>query len=254
MLNVNHIVHQIWGLCKADEGKDPPRALEDCSKTWQEHARANDMVYKRWNRQEIEEIVDKTPWKTTFYSLEHWVEQCDFARYILVYLYGGIYSDMDTVCKVCPKIQYKTLTIGLEANVSDDERLFHNLARNVQYCQWTFAADKGHPALLAVITAIDLHTSKTCASVLNRTGPGAFTDAIESYMAYMASMAQNDHILQNAQNDPVEILGIEAFACGQKHSNSPNPSDSRCMVIHTFEGSWKYPSLFRPLVKFLKRF
>lgn len=227
------LVHQLWGLCPADAGREAPPNLDRASRTWQ-HLPGT--TYKRWNRNDVEALIDTTPWKDTFYRLDHWVEQCDFARYIIVYTYGGIYSDMDTVCHRCPTVTRHTLTVGYEARVTDAERAFHNLARNTQYCQWTFAADKGHPALLRVIDAIHTTTSRTCASILNRTGPGVFTDALCDYSSLLY---------------PMIVLGIEAFGCGQQHSESPSATDPRCLVVHNFEGSWKYPPFVRSVMRWI---
>lgn len=229
----HQIVHQIWGLCPADATKNPPADLAEASKTWQQPG----VHYKRWNRTEIEQLLDTTPWRATFDSLEHWVEQCDFARYVILYTFGGIYADMDTICKKLPGPSSKLL-VGIEANVTEEQRIKNNLARTFQLCQWTFVCNAKNPVLLHVITTIANNTSQSCSNVLNRTGPGVFTDAVlEARLRF--------------PND-VAVLGIEAFACGQPHSESPPASDPRCGVVHLFAGSWKFPSFVRPFVKLLK--
>jgi mannosyltransferase OCH1-like enzyme len=228
-----HIVHQIWGLCPADADKNPPSDLHEASLSWQQPG----VQYKRWNRTEIEQLLDSTPWRSTFDSLEHWVEQCDFARYVILYIFGGIYADMDTVCKKMPGPSSKLL-VGIEANVTEDDRIRHNLARSFQLCQWTFVCNASNPVLLHVIKTIANNTSLSCSNVLNRTGPGVFTDAVLEARTRFP--------------DAVGILGIEAFACGQAHSDSPPASDPRCGVVHMFAGSWKVPKMLRPVVKLLK--
>jgi hypothetical protein len=92
--------------------------------------------------------------------------------------------------------------------------------------------------LLHVIKTIANNTSLSCSNVLNRTGPGVFTDAVLEARTRFP--------------DAVGILGIEAFACGQAHSDSPPASDPRCGVVHMFAGSWKVPKMLRPVVKLLK--
>ena len=221
------IIHQIWGL------KDPGPILPNLlvyQKTWQE--KNPDWTYQLWDRKSIEDLLVMYPkWQKTFHALEHWVEQCDFARYVIVYHYGGVYADLDTICQV-PANQwtnYPGLIVGLEADVNDYDRAFHRLARNKQYCQWTFASIPRHPVLYEIIEYICNVTSQTCYKehkILNTTGPGAFTD-----------------IVNHGKN--VQKLDIRAFACGQKHSQSPESSDPGCFVVHKFEGSWKIPRILQ---------
>jgi mannosyltransferase OCH1-like enzyme len=232
---MNKVVHQLWGLCPSDANKPPPAYLEKKSESWH----LPGYTYVRWDRPKIEALLESTPWKSTFDRLGHWVEQCDFARYVIVYTYGGIYADMDTTCKRELVARPKELVVGLEANVTDSERLFHGLARNRQLCQWTFAADAKHPGLLALIQHIAHVSSQQCitesktSTIMNTTGPGIFTDVL---------IGRSD----------VRILGIGAVACGQKHSQSPDCTNADVYVVHHFEGSWKTPSVFRPLYKLLK--
>jgi mannosyltransferase OCH1-like enzyme len=238
---MNKVIHQIWGLCPADAGKDPPESLEAKSKTW----KLPGFTYVRWNRKTIEDLLDSTPWRSAFDSLGHWVEQCDFARYVIVYIYGGIYADMDTTCQQSFSANPGELLVGLEADVSPAEQRFHGLARSKQICQWTFAAESKHPALFALIEHIAKVSSKQCivdkstSTIMNTTGPGIFTDVILSF--------------QPTKEHSIRILGIDAFGCGQVHSGSPKCDTSTVLVAHHFEGSWKTPTFFRPWYKLLKR-
>lgn len=245
---MNRVIHQIWGLCARDAGKEPPLNLRKCSESWQGHP---GFEYRRWDRPSIESLLDSTPWRETFDQLPHWVEQCDFARYVIVYIFGGIYADMDTICKTVPVAKKSELLVGIEASVSRQDKHVYGLAREYQLCQWTFAADAKHPALLAVILAIVYRSSKMCitdtttSTIMNTTGPGIFTDAIVDYMKGSPSSPNS-----------VTILDVSAFGCGQPHSRSPSCDDDSCMVSHTFEGSWKvHPllSALRPMINFLKR-
>lgn len=233
---MNKVIHQIWGLCPADANRPPPEYLERKSLTWQ----LPGFTYIRWNRDTIEALLDSTPWRPAFDRLGHWVEQCDFARYVIVYTYGGVYADMDTTCKRPLVAKKHELLVGLEANLTEAERSFHGLARTRQLSQWTFAADAKHPGLLALIEHIANVSSQQCitdkstSTIMNTTGPGIFTDVL-------------------LKRSDVRILGIGAVACGQTHSESPPCTDPEVFVVHHFEGSWKTPSVFRPLYKFLKR-
>jgi len=64
------------------------------------------------------------------------VMKADLWRYCIIYYYGGIYADTDTICKVNPHlfINHSLLTIVPEPS-------------HIYLCQWVFSAPKGSPIL-----------------------------------------------------------------------------------------------------------
>lgn len=224
---IQKTIHQIWGMCAADADKPLPTNFAANVESWK---RLNPQWhYKLWDRKSIEALIATTPWSKTFYAFPHWVQQCDFARYVIVYLFGGLYTDMDTVCRapIDRYIHSYDMVVGVEANVTESERLRFNLARRLQICQWTFAAKAKCPVLLRLIERICNDTSQSCypdkMRILNSTGPGVFSDAV----------------LESPKDSNILLLPITAFGCGQMHSNSPEIDDVGCYAVHQFEGSWK---------------
>lgn len=59
-----------------------------------------DYVIKIWNFKEIDRIIKKylPEFYQLFITLTPWISKCDFARFCVVYIYGGIYSDLDFYC------------------------------------------------------------------------------------------------------------------------------------------------------------
>ncbi len=52
-----------------------------------------------WDERQILRLLDRRPdWKYLYDQCEEIVEKCDIARLAIVDEYGGIYSDIDTVC------------------------------------------------------------------------------------------------------------------------------------------------------------
>ncbi|KAI5961661.1 uncharacterized protein KGF55_003978 [Candida pseudojiufengensis] len=193
--------------------------------------------------------------------------KADFFRYLILFAEGGIYSDIDTVSlkplKDWPSYQEKylnkTINIGLTVGVEADpnrEDWADWYARPLQFCQWTFQSQKGHPMLRELITNITITTLNRESTgqlkavfdtkdpkndILNWTGPGIFTDYIFNYLNSMFKR-KNDVNFFDLQfftgmkqpiviND-VMILSLSAFASGGKHN-----SDS--LTDHEFAGSWK---------------
>jgi mannosyltransferase OCH1-like enzyme len=103
------------------------------------------------------------------------VMKADLFRYCVIYYYGGIYADTDTLCLLKPYlfINNSLLTIVPE--------------NNVHLCQWVFAAPRLSPLLKSVIDLsveriLTIEEMKGEHIVHHLTGPGVFTDGIENYL------------------------------------------------------------------------
>jgi mannosyltransferase OCH1-like enzyme len=103
------------------------------------------------------------------------VMKADLWRYCIIYKYGGIYADADTVCNIHPKlfINDSYLTVSPEINTS-------------YFCQWTFSAAPGSPILKSII---DLSVDRILTTPIKGehvihylTGPSCFTDGILKYL------------------------------------------------------------------------
>lgn len=102
------------------------------------------------------------------------VMKADLWRYCVIYKYGGIYADIDTICKIDPEI---FLTDALLTIVPEN---------NIHLCQWVFSAPKNSPILK---TIIDLSVERILTTEIKGehiihylTGPRVFTDGIEKYL------------------------------------------------------------------------
>ena len=106
------------------------------------------------------------------------VMKADLWRYCIIYRYGGIYADVDTICKVDPTIFLTDALLTLVSEVDGDS-----------LCQWVFSAPAGSPILktiidLSVERVLNTHISeiKGTKMVISLTGPYVFTDGIEKYL------------------------------------------------------------------------
>lgn len=105
------------------------------------------------------------------------VMKADLWRYCVIYVYGGIYADMDAVVMVDPVIFLQPKSYLVCSIEFDDQHL----------CQWTFAAPPKSPILK---TIIDLSVQRIldCNKITGNnivhilTGPEVFTDGIECYL------------------------------------------------------------------------
>jgi mannosyltransferase OCH1-like enzyme len=143
------------------------------------------------------------------------VMKADLWRYCIIYKYGGIYADIDTVCKINPNI---FLTDSLLTIVPEN---------NTHLCQWVFAAPKESPILKNVI---DLSVERILVAnfkgehfIHQLTGPSVFTDAIENYLKtnHLPVFANKTHYYKY----PSDILSV--FNFDNFHTN---------IVCHLFAG------------------
>jgi mannosyltransferase OCH1-like enzyme len=107
------------------------------------------------------------------------VMKADLWRYCVIYMYGGIYADMDTVCLTHPRL-FRSVSSSSLLVVSPEEG-------GDYLCQWVFAAPPRSPMLWEVIQesvqrilAIRVFLGENLVHYL--TGPAVFSDGIEKYL------------------------------------------------------------------------
>ncbi|OJJ48337.1 hypothetical protein ASPZODRAFT_150587 [Penicilliopsis zonata CBS 506.65] len=202
------------------------------------------------------------------------VLKADFFRYLILLARGGIYSDIDTTALkpatvwLPAELDQSTVgfVVGIEAD--PDRPDWHDwYSRRIQFCQWTIQSKPGHPILRDLVAAITedalrmkkkgiLYTGKMDKTVMEFTGPAAWTDAIFRYfnneeyfyvepgstrnITYEDFTYQQDH----RKVGDVIVLPITSFSPGVHQMGAGDLNDPMAFVRHDFDGSWKTdPSL-----------
>jgi len=101
------------------------------------------------------------------------VMKADMWRYCILYVHGGIYSDIDSVV-IKPIKDWK---------IKDEDRIIIALENDKHFCQWTILSEPKHPILKKVIEMIVEEAEKGIDTknehfVHHHTGPGIWTRAI----------------------------------------------------------------------------
>jgi mannosyltransferase OCH1-like enzyme len=150
--------------------------IVNAMKSWCKHKKNfnyiffSDLNCDKFIKNNFDEKINKA-----YFSLPLGVMKADLWRYCVIYKYGGIYADADTVCNINPTIFINNsyLTVAPEPG--------HNF-----FCQWTFSAPKDSPILK---TIIDLSVERILQlnkgdeiNVHYLTGPAVFTDGIIKYL------------------------------------------------------------------------
>ena len=114
------------------------------------------------------------------------VMKADLWRYCVIYKYGGIYADVDTILVSSPDIFIKNKDLIVAPENAD------------HICQWTFAAPPGSPILKSIIDYVVSQISGNVYNgkhfVLNTTGPGAFTRGIQQYMGQHSQLVRHSNV------------------------------------------------------------
>lgn len=189
----------------------------------------------------------------------------DLLRYLILFIEGGVYSDMDTeglqpIDKwVAPDMKDKVkLIVGIEFDQRDGGR-WADIPHVLQFCQWTIAAAPGHPVFPDMI-ARALESLKQLSStynkslgdmkptsleVMNSTGPAAWTDVVFSHLQMfdpgLTSLKDLSSLSSPRLYGDILVLTIDGFGVGQVHSGSTNDGSNPewALVRHHFRGLWR---------------
>jgi len=161
---------------------------------------------------EIKDVYDRLPMK---------VMKADLWRYCIIYKYGGIYADTDTVLKVDP----------LFLTNHNNKELVVVPENDVHFCQWVFAAPPKSP-IIKMIIDLSVERIRNTKDVKGEhiihylTGPAVFTDGIKKYLSSKKNYINMNGILEyeNIKYDDIFIFRSRFF--------------HKYMVNHLFSGGW----------------
>ena len=93
---IPRIIHQIFIQFKNGRSLEQiPIFVQQISKTTQ-YCQTNDIIYKLWNEEDCNELINKYPqFKELYENFREPIQQVDFIRYLILYHEGGIYVDCD---------------------------------------------------------------------------------------------------------------------------------------------------------------
>lgn len=128
------------------------------------------------------------------------VMKADLWRYCIIYKYGGIYHDADTVLKVNP----------LFLTNYTDKYLVVVPENDTHFCQWVFAAPPNSPVLKSIID-LSVERIRNCREIRGEhiihylTGPAVFTDGIFKYLNIpMRLYNKKDYNYLTSDNKPIK--------------------------------------------------
>jgi mannosyltransferase OCH1-like enzyme len=226
-VDIPKILHQTW---RTAELPAPFKAFRaswlNLHRGWQHQIYDDDRIYRI--------VCDRLPrWLPTFEALPLPIMRADLFRYLIVFLDGGVYADIDTVSyRACDELlENSNCVLGTEMRVSSSLQASFNYARPAQIANFIFAATPEHPFLGSVIENIAQRASSPPDGddfVQETTGPRMFTRATYSFLL---SQPDSIKILPRINwNAPLELPRI-------------GPMAKRIYVRHICFGTWRTENL-----------
>lgn len=190
----------------------------------------------------------------------------DLLRYLILYVEGGVYTDIDTIALkpidtwVPPELRDQVrMVVGIEFDRRDGGP-WADIPHWLQFCQWTIAAAPGHPvfrkmaarALESMNALSDEHgipvrkLKPTSFEVMNSTGPAAWTDVVfeqlQEYDPTLNTTKDLSFMTESKLYGDILVLTIDGFGMGQAHSESTNDGSipEVALAKHLFRGSWRH--------------
>lgn len=163
------IIHQVW---EGKRGAMPAR-LRLLAETWKE--KNPEWEYHLWNGEEMEQLVSTyfSDYLPLYNGFSDDVQRWDTIRYMILYMYGGVYTDLDTECfrAIDPLFKDKGVCFGAEPN---EHALLQQL--NVVVGNAFMSSDIKNPVWLLILKEISEavnqgYTERNIQIVLNTTGP-----------------------------------------------------------------------------------
>jgi len=229
------IIHQIWF-----QGVDNiPSDLLEYHYSWiNTHPEYTFIV---WDQHMIEKLINTSEtWiKELYYSYNKMIQKIDFAKYVILYVYGGIYIDMDIKC-------LKNLNILLENNTYSaifsvmPTAFFQQLIllfighslNNLIINNGIIFIEKNHPIMLETIKAAYNQRDTIYKHINNflyifyTTGPICLTNGVNNYTKTNPS---SDNILLLDSSYFENCLSINLDTC---------VPPEHAIGIHLYKGSW----------------
>ncbi|KAI9154733.1 Initiation-specific alpha-1,6-mannosyltransferase [Paramyrothecium foliicola] len=268
------IPHNLWQIALPPapayrkKQKPKPKNMAKWMDGWRKHNPHHKYSLLRDDEMSIfvlEHIKDDTALQNVMMAASNPALKSDLLRYLLLYLEGGVYTDLDTISlkpidKWIPE-KYRgeaRVVIGIEFDRLDGKN-WRGVHSDLQFCQWTIAAAPGHRVFEAMLTRAmafisELHGGNlirgghrilSVNDILTTTGPAAWTDAVfqelRSIDPTITSLRDLSGLKEERLIGDILILPIDGFGMGQRHSNSTRgkkPPPNAC-ARHQFHGNWR---------------
>lgn len=243
-VNIPKIIHQIWYQGEENIPKDYP----NYSWSWKE--KNPEYQYILWDQFKIENILNNyfPYFKKQYDSYPKIIQKIDVAKLMILYIYGGIYVDMDSEClrNIDPLLENNQIVLG-KSNCDITAKIYnHGTIKDVVENSF-FASIKNHPFWIHCIDmAIKENINKNIWEtdekyVFRTTGPSLIT---RSY--YSFDNTKNFTLLDPIYLDPITPCEYYDYNCKENDCPKLFPNS---YSIHHYGGTNATNGWMSPTVK-----
>lgn len=208
-------------------------------------------TYLFWTDEDIDRFIQVffPDYFESFDRIPRIILKLDLFRYMLLYVFGGTYSDTDTYClkPISTWARNQTtstvMIVGIEADQPGDVN--KGWARNFQLIQWTISMAPGFHVMHDVIKIcqdkLKNHQGPVANDdVMELTGPGVFTDVLMQYVNGVGFTREEFRQLTTMKLvGNLLVLPVTGFqAVDQPQFGSKPEEHPDSFVRHGFRGSW----------------
>ncbi|ARF09146.1 glycosyltransferase [Catovirus CTV1] len=250
MTQIPKIIHQIWLQGENNIPKDYPNYSESWKKL------NPNFEYILWDQSNIENLIKKyfPDFLSKFNNYPKLVQKVDAAKYIILYVYGGVYVDMDLEClkNIDDLLNYqKIMLLKCDLNILTKLYFYHTSGTILQNC---FAASvpKHNFWIHCVQLMMNQDIKQSYFELLEKyifrtTGPKLITDAYYTYpsnneimlidTSLFEPLSSCEYDLYNCSRDDCRGKLVNSYAFhhfGAKHSTHGWLSNSGKLVLPLF--------------------
>ena len=99
-IGIPKTIHRMWLDNKVSDNTVPPKKYNRFIESFDKHN--PEFRVEFWNMNRVKKLFDQDSlikkYQTVWENLPHHIQKCDMARFIIMYLYGGVYIDLDFRC------------------------------------------------------------------------------------------------------------------------------------------------------------
>jgi len=184
----------------------------------------------------------------TFLALPTPILKTDFFKYAVLYVHGGIYSDLDvSLIRPLPWPELQEFNAKMIVGIEGDNTLT-GLCRSLQFASWTIASVPKHEVLLCAMNRVREQTKHFAPIwspltnieeiIMDWTGPGIWSDCVSEYIGKEATNTLH-RLVEPKQINDVLVLPRRGLGLldGEEITDEVRGK-------HFFQGLWKKKSWF----------
>lgn len=165
------LIHRMWLDKNISNNTTAPNKYHKFIESFNRHN--PEFKVEFWNMDRVKRLFDTYPiirkYKHHWETVPHHIQKCDIARFIILYLFGGLYIDLDFMCfkNLSPLLNRELLLVCEPVEHSE---IWHDVIK-CRLCNGFIGSIINHPFWLDWLDFIVVSLKRNPNDVMNTTGP-----------------------------------------------------------------------------------